>query len=333
MLLVSIALPVTGVSYRFGNTCHINHEKALQDYWGPLLAFAVVSTILQFATFGYCIKVYIKSLFDDTATSDNSSGLPTYNSSVRTVTATQALRRIKKVVALQWRSIIIVLIIIVNVTFLAVIFISMDRAVLAAKKDVSKAQPWIICLVMNGGDKTKCLAKAGSLIKNESTVMAALLLLSVRFPTLWLSYARANFFKLNGFWTWLFLGRTSIVHAWIHLIRRPFSRSHDFVSVDARRLSADPRTYEMILSPPQTAYAAKSPGPLILNSTSDKDCFSPLTPSIKSNRTSKTDYFGKEAAYASPTLSFSSPRPPSAGIMQGREWDPASTHAKGFRES
>lgn len=184
VVFISVALPVTGLSYRFGNTCHINHEKALQDYWGPLLAFAVASTILQFATFGYCIKVYIKSLFDDTATSDDHSGLPRYNSSVRTVTATQAFRRIKKVVALQWRSIIIVLIIIANVTFLAVIFISMDRAVSAAKKDISKAQPWIVCLVMNGGDKTKCLDKAGSLIKNESTVMAALLLLSVRFPIL-----------------------------------------------------------------------------------------------------------------------------------------------------
>ena len=179
-LFIALALPVTGVSYRFGNTCHINHDKALQDYWGPLLAFAVVSTILQFATFCYCIKVYIRSLLDDTATSDNNSGLPSYNSSVRTVTATQALRRIKKVVALQWRSIVIVLIIIVNVTFLAIIFISMDHAVSAAKKDPKKAEPWLLCLVTNDGDKNKCLDKAGHLIKNEPTVMAALVLLSVR---------------------------------------------------------------------------------------------------------------------------------------------------------
>lgn len=143
---------------------------------------------------------------------------------------------------------------------------------------------------------------------------------------------QTDFSKLTGFWTWLFLGRTSIVYAWIELVRRPFSHSHDFVSVDARRLSADPRTYEMILSPPQTAHAVKSPDPLIFNNPIDKDCFSPLSPSIKSNRTSKTDYFGKETAYTSPVQSFSSPRPPSAGISQGREWDPESTHAKGFRQ-
>lgn len=139
-------------------------------------------------------------------------------------------------------------------------------------------------------------------------------------------------FQLTGFWTWLFLGRLSIIRAWVDLVRKPFYRSHDFVSVDARRLSSDPRTYEMILSPPQSAYVAKSPDPIIVNGPIDKDYFSPMTPSIKSNRSSKTDYFGKEAAYSSPTLSFSSPRPPSAGFMQGREWDPASTHAKGFRQ-
>lgn len=179
ILLIAIALPATGVSYRFGDTCHINHEKALGDYWGPLLSFAAISTILQFTTFGYCIKVYIKSLFDDTATSDNSSGLPSYNSSVRTVTAKQAFRRIKKVVALQWRSILIVLIIIANVVFLSIVFISMDNTVSAITTNVERAQPWLLCLAVHNGDKTECWKEVGLLVRNESTVMAALILLSV----------------------------------------------------------------------------------------------------------------------------------------------------------
>ena len=179
ILLIAIALPATGVSYRFGDTCHINHEKALGDYWGPLLSFAAISAVLQFTTFGYCIKVYIKSLFDDTATSDNSSGLPSYNSSVRTVTAKQAFRRIKKVVALQWRSILIVLIIIANVVFLSIVFISMDNTVSAIRTNVGRAQPWLFCLATHNGDKTKCWKEVGLLVRNESTVMAALILLSV----------------------------------------------------------------------------------------------------------------------------------------------------------
>ena len=93
-LFTSITLPVTGTSYRFGATCHINHNKALDDYWGPLLTFAAISTILQFATFGYCIKVYIRSLIEDgpgkSASQTSSGELPSHNSrsgSIRTVTA------------------------------------------------------------------------------------------------------------------------------------------------------------------------------------------------------------------------------------------------------
>ena len=186
-LITAIALPVTGTSYRFGETCHINHTKALDDYWGPLLAFAAISTILQFATFGYCIKVYVKSLFEDNnySTSQVSSGgLPSYSSrsgSIKTVTAKQAYRRVQKVIALQWRGTVIVLIIIVNVVFLAVVFVQMDNTVTAAVQHLERAEPWLLCLVLNQGNKEACLdkVKAGKLVTNEATVMAVLIMLSV----------------------------------------------------------------------------------------------------------------------------------------------------------
>ena len=186
-LFLAITLPLTGVSYRFGDTCHINHAKALQDYWGPLLAFAAVSTILQFATFGYCIKVYIKSLFNDDSVTQASSGLPTHSSqsgSIKTVTAGQAYRRVKKVIGLQWRGTAIVLIIVINVVFLSIVFVQMDNTVVAALQSLDKAEPWLLCLVINGGDKTACLdeVKRAGLVAREGTVMAALVLLSVSEP-------------------------------------------------------------------------------------------------------------------------------------------------------
>lgn len=190
-LFLAIMLPLTGTSYRFGDTCHINHTEALQDYWGPLLAFAAISTVLQFVTFGYCIKVYIKSLFNDVSTNSVtqvSSGLPTHSShsgSVKTVTAGQAYRRVKKVIGLQWRGTAIVLIIIINVVFLSVVFVQMDNTVTAALQDLEKAEPWLLCLVINGGDKTPCLdkVKQAGLVANEGTLMAALVLLSVSGPS------------------------------------------------------------------------------------------------------------------------------------------------------
>ncbi|KAL9045848.1 MAG: hypothetical protein Q9214_001181 [Letrouitia sp. 1 TL-2023] len=305
----SIALARTGVSYRFGDTCHINHDKALQDYWGPLLAFATVSTILQFATLGYCIRVYIRSLLKEDTRSYNSSELPSYQGSVRTITARQAYRRVQKAIALQWRGIIVVVIIIVNVVFLAIVFISMDNTVQAVMENFAKAEPWLSCLVIHGGDKNACLEKAHGLTTPEPTLMGVLILLS-----------------LNGMWTILFFGRASMVPAWISLVRKRFSRSHDFVSVDARRLSNQPRQYEMITSPPQTAYNAKSPNTFVTSPSIDGDTIAALSPSSQ-----QKDYFFSappEAKYTSPTLSFSTPRPPSSSSrLQGREWDPACTHA------
>ncbi|KAL8898843.1 MAG: hypothetical protein Q9207_006497 [Kuettlingeria erythrocarpa] len=311
ILFGSIALARTGVSYRFGDTCHINHDKAVQVYWGPLLAFAAVSTVLQFVTLGYCIRVYIRALFKDDSKSQNSSSLPSYNGSVRTVTAKQAYRRVQKAIAVQWRGIVVVIIIIVNVVFLAVVFVSMDNTETAVMHNLSRAQPWLSCLVVNGGDKNACLYKVQDLATPEPTVMAVLILMS-----------------LNGIWTVLFLGRASMIPAWIELIRKRFTRSHDFVSVDAKDISAGPRQYEMITSPSKTAYATvKMPEAAVTSPSIDGDTIAVLSPE------SQQDQFPKDAKYVSPTMSFSTPRPPSSGRHQDRGWDPASTYAQPFPPS
>ncbi len=340
-IITAVALPLTGVSYRFGNTCHINHSKALQDYWGPLLAFATLSTILQFTTLLYCIKVYLKSLFAESSTNSasqiSSSGLPSYSSragSVKTVTAGQAYRRVKKVIALQWRGTVVVLIIIINVVFLAVVFVQMDNTVAAAMQDLSRAEPWLLCLVLNQGNKNACLDKVeqAHLVTKESTVMAVLIILS-----------------LNGIWTLFFFGRSSIARGWLELIRSPFSGRTDFVSVDARRFSAmsgapsSTKHYEMITSPSTrppsmpTSLASTMPlkpelavlgSPAIEHERRSREGLSPLpqSPVSATSEYRDSDYFdkeaeaagsttfgNKEAEYRSPKLSFSTPRPPSAG--------------------
>lgn len=76
------------------------------------------------------------------------------------------------------------LIIILNVTFLSIIFVSMDNTVQTVKKDYHIAEAWLICLVVHAGDKNQCLEEVGGLVKNEATVSAALILLSVRCPNL-----------------------------------------------------------------------------------------------------------------------------------------------------
>ncbi|KAI9813049.1 MAG: hypothetical protein M1827_004269 [Pycnora praestabilis] len=259
--------------------------------------------------FGYCIQVYLRSLMDDTTTTDdNSSGLPSYSGSVRTVSASQAYRRVRRVIELQWRGIAIVIIIIADVVFFSVVFVYLDNTTQESKSEVDKATPWLLCLVLNGGDKTKCLDLASKLVLNEATVMAVLILLS-----------------LNGYWCALLLGRWSMVIGWIDLIKKRFTHRQEFVSVDARRLSADPRTYEMLTSP----------HPIDFKSMEDPGLQSPAVHPTLSRSFSVQkdvavdDYFGREARYASPTSSFSAPKAPST--VKGREWDPQATYAKGSR--
>ena len=123
---------------------------------------------------------------------------------------------------------------------------------------------------------------------------------------------------------------------WIELARRPFTKRNDFVSVDARGYSTSPKDYEMITSPPNTSDMSKRPNAVITspNSVHEKEQSPPLhsPPSPSSQYTS--DYFGKEgesksrhlsfslpreADYKCPTLSFSTPQPPSAGRSFSRD--------------
>lgn len=176
---LTVAMVFSGVSFRFGDTCHINHKNSLADLWIPLLVFAGITVIVQFSTFGYCIKVYLASLQDDSTTT-NSSGMRSYNNSLRgTISPRQAYRRVRRVLELQWRGIAIVLLIIADVVFFAVVFVFMDDLETNILKSPTKSEDWLACLVKTGGDKNACLSFASSLVVNEATVMSVLILLSV----------------------------------------------------------------------------------------------------------------------------------------------------------
>lgn len=176
---LTVALVFSGVSFRFGDSCHINHKNSMATLWIPLLVFAGLTVIIQFTTFGYCIKVYLESLVDDSTTT-NTSGLGSYSNSMRgTVSPRQAYRRIRRVIELQWRGIAIVLLIIADVVFFAVVFVFMDDLQANVLKNPTKATAWLECLIEARGNKNDCLGFASDLIVNEATVMSVLILLSV----------------------------------------------------------------------------------------------------------------------------------------------------------
>jgi hypothetical protein len=113
----------------------------------------------------------------------------------------------------------------------------------------------------------------------------------------------------------MFFGRWSMVEGWRQFVRSKFQRKNEFVSADARRLSNDPRTYEL-LSGNNPGLNIKSP---------DRVLTSPLarSPYTPGQLDSKQDYFSPARAYTNPVSSFSYPQTPS----RNRDWDPMSTHA------
>lgn len=196
ILIIICVMVFSGVSFRLSATCHINHENSLATFWIPILVFAAITVIIQFATFGYCIKVYLASLSDNAASTEGSS-LPAYSASVRTMTPRQAYRRVRRVIALQWRGIAIVLIIIADVIFFSVMFVFQDLTVHNVELDGTAAGAtdgsdversrngaleWIVCLMEKNGDKNQCLDQAKELVVNEATIIAVLILLAVSCP-------------------------------------------------------------------------------------------------------------------------------------------------------
>lgn len=219
-ILFTITITLTGVSFRFGSACHVNHKSSMGDFWGPLLAFAAAAGVLQVMTFGYCIHVYLKNLWSDqpdTSTNASGSGLPSYTSSVRTQTARAVYQRLKKVLWLQWRGICIVSIILIDVVFFSIVFVYLDGMQQSVVKDWTKITPWLTCLAANPTDKDACLHLVQGWLVNEPTVVAVLLLLS-----------------LAGVQVFLLLTRPSVFPAWWDFITSKTSHRQEFVSLDAR---------------------------------------------------------------------------------------------------
>jgi hypothetical protein len=126
--------------------------------------------------------------------------------------------------------------------------------------------------------------------------------------------------SVAGLQVFVLLARGSMFSGWVEFFRNKFSKNREFVSLDARHLAEQTRNYELKNFEDG---AMQSPS----------NVFTPPAPEIAGYnhfRSDTPDYFTKETQreYVSPTLSFSTPRPPSRSATQV-DWDPRSTHARG----
>jgi hypothetical protein len=310
VLILTLMMVFTGVSYRFGSVCHINSKDSLHDYWIPVLVFAGIGLILQFVTMGYCMYVYIKALFDPSdPTSTSNSGLPSYTSSSRTATARQAYRRVRRVLKLQWRSMALVMVILANVIYLAVTFLQLDTDLAVNASNLAKAQPWLTCLA-EFQDPAKCTSEASSLGITEAALDAALVLLCIA-----------------SFWNFIFTIRMTMFRGWLEFWQSLFAKNVEFVSVDARTRFGDNRDYEMLShqntmkTPEPTPFEVRSPTPAYMHGHADED--------EVDGKDFELSTHSRQASYTRPTMSFSTPRPPTGQRSPTNfTWDATSTFAR-----
>lgn len=333
----TIMLILTGVSFRFGEMCHINMENSMYDYWIPALVFAGAALVLQLSTMAYCIRVYLKTLFgrEPSATADR---LPSYASSIRSINARQAYRRISKVFRLQWRGVAFVFIVIANALLYSIVFIDLNATTKLTHEVVQRALPWLLCLSFTKGDREYCKDYAVNIGPDKDTLLAVL-----------------TFLSMVGLWNVALFTRPSMFTGWLVLFRNAFGNQKEYVSADARTLlatSPESRGFEMLYKNSTTNNNTKASGPeasidIVRSSTPDKLTDETKIPTPQSSPSPKFpssyDWESGREHIKRPPVSFSRPHrnvaspPPrirslvsrTSGVVNptGLGWDPRDTFA------
>lgn len=296
VVLLSTEISMSGVSFRFGDYCHVNHMKSLETLWGPLLGFAGISLVLQFATFAYCLNVYLKHSFASLAPDTESSRGKSSTGSTRSVNARTVFRRVKKVLSLQWRGLAIAILVVADVIFFSIVFVVLDSQTQRALSNPGVFLPWLLCIVEEG-DKNKCLHLASAFVVDGPLLIATLILLAV-----------------VGIEAFVLICRVEMITGWGTLCKKTWENQkekREFVSLDAHQSTGDKKTYELgnISSPRPTD---SEPGSTSLRSDPFSSPFDLKEPPTYVEK-------GTERAYRSPSRSFSNPRPPSSRMMIS--WD------------
>ncbi|KAI6819069.1 hypothetical protein KC332_g11251 [Hortaea werneckii] len=212
-IFLAISLPVTGVSYRLGTTCIPNQHYSFVTWFGWLIAFACLAALLQFGTTGFCLFLYARHFWQngsrETETYDvSTAGLAAEGQRRPSIRLGKRLawRRVQKVLFLQWRSIVLSIFVIIETVFFGAVYVAAAKAVDATRRPTKRPDVlrFLVCLIVNEGDKDACLQYTKSLGLRERTVIASF-------------YMSA----LIGIFTFLVMVRRSMLIGWYDLLRHP----------------------------------------------------------------------------------------------------------------
>lgn len=202
--LTAAVLAHVGVSYRFGDYCHVNIGST-STYWGWMIGFGALALLIQVATFVYCAKVYLTAAMHGRAPPSSSNATNSVKSASSKRQAWTAVRRLKQVLLLQWRSLAIVALAIFVIAFVCITFIfKVDSYTTSTFDDTSKVIPWVLCILQQH-NTDKCLPDIQKLILPQSMAVAVLYVIA--------------FVGVEAF---ILLFKFEIFRAWWRFLKSPF---------------------------------------------------------------------------------------------------------------
>jgi len=190
-------LTVTGVSCRLGDYCFFNLKDSWASFWGPSLVFASITTILTFGTAGYCLYVYVKSVFV-TARPNSDLQAP----SIARPTAIAVWRRVRAVILLQWRPITIVTVLLLDLVTAIAVFVYTNTVTGNAINHPESYTNWLLCLIVHPKNKGICLPLVRDRNPYPATLQTPFILLS-----------------LTGIVAFLVLSTKGMITGWFELVK------------------------------------------------------------------------------------------------------------------
>ena len=123
--------------------------------------------------------MYLKNLQSDGTGGTNSTGLPSFIGRSRKETTRAVYRRVSQVFRLQWRSNLIVVIILVDVIYFATVFLYLEEKLAEVSTTPDVLKDWLTCLVLSGGEANRCYAEASIITLPMSVISGLLITFSV----------------------------------------------------------------------------------------------------------------------------------------------------------
>jgi hypothetical protein len=177
VLLLVLGLEVTGVSYQLGRVCYINPYQGWGTFWIPLLVITALTFLLQVLTMAYCVFIVLRPIWHE-RTIFFPRRKPRTSVEYRVgAEARQASIQTRKILRMQWRPVLIVFMVVLNVVLLSTVFLEAESMY---TYPTERFVPWVACLSLLGG-KENCMDQANGLGPNENLIVAVLVLLAVSY--------------------------------------------------------------------------------------------------------------------------------------------------------